>query len=413
MTGCFPGTLDVTGIYWLDREAYGRSGGGLRGFRTYLGPFKVRKMDSDVRSGTPTMADVWPDARHVFSWYTRGSPRSALLTRWTKSVSFVRGFLTKDWLRCDDDAEAKLNLAIDSGASFTFAVFPSPDEMGHRFGPTSDEAVSSYLRLDGTIERLFARLDKRGEADSTLVVIASDHGQSNTHTHLSADELVARHIGKTMVYKRFVTPLFGSKAVVLHSGNGMAHVYFKGDGWRKGRPDLSGEPYQSCIDAFLKREEVDILAWREGDGWIRVVSRRGAARIREIDPRTLEYDPSESDPFGYDGIRGKLSYEQWLEATEGHDYPDAPLSIASLLRSRRSGDLIVTSMPGFDLRTWWEYQEPHGTHGALHRKQSMVPVISNALLAEVPMRTVDLYPTMAELMGRDVPAEVEGVSRVS
>ena len=72
----------------------------------------------------------------------------------------------------------------------------------------------------------------------------------------------------------------------------------------------------------------------------------------------------------------------------------------------------MTSHPGFDLRTWWEYQEPHGTHGALHRKQALVPVLTNAPLGQGPWRTVDLFPTMAELTGRPIPSGVEGRSRV-
>ncbi|MBL6974965.1 MAG: alkaline phosphatase family protein, partial [Deltaproteobacteria bacterium] len=346
MTGCFPGTLNVSGVYWFDREAYGRSLTGLTGFRTYLGPFKVRKMNQDVTPSTPNLAQVWPDVEYVFGWYTRGSADRALLTRWTKSVSFVRGFMTKDWLQCDADAEVKLMQSVDGGASFIFAVFPAPDELGHRFGPTGDETRTAYARLDQTIDRLFKRLGDRSEADSTLVMIGSDHGQSNTHTHFPLDRFVEERVGRTLIYKRFATPLHGNKAAVLPNGNGMANVHFRGEGWTSGRPDLTAEPYQGLIGDLLEQEPMDILAWREEDGWIRMVSRRGAARFRETGPSMTEYDPSASDPFGYEGLEGAVSFDQWLQATADHDYPDGPVSLATHLRAPRSGDLIVTTFPG-------------------------------------------------------------------
>lgn len=415
MTGCFPGTLNIPGIYWFDRDAYGRSRTGLRGFRSYLGPFKVWKMTRDVAPQTPTLADLWPDALLVFAWYRRGLPRRALLTRWTKSVSFVRGLWTRDWLRCDADAEDALLRAVESPASLVFAVFPAPDELGHRFGPGSDEAQTAYLRLDGTIARLFDRLRRRGEADSTLVMIGSDHGQSPTHTHFDLDRFVAGRAGRTLVYKRYATPLRGVRAVVLPSGNGMANVHFRGPGWTSGRPDLTREPLASLIQDLVTEEAVDVVAFREPrsgtPATIRVIGRRGSATLRENAPGEIEYAPGNGDPFGYENLRGRLTFEEWLWATRDHEYPDAPVGLATVMRAPRSGDLVVTARPGFDLRSWFEYQEPHGTHGALHREQALVPVVTNAPLSDGPMRTVDVFPTLAALTGRAPPPGVEGRSR--
>ncbi len=412
MTGCFPGTLNIPGIYWFDRADYGNSRTRLRGFRTYLGPYRVEKLNRDVAAGTPLIADVWPDARYVFAWYTRGSPKSALLGKWAKVTSFIHGFLTKNWLRSDVDAEKHMFKAVNTGASFVFVMFPSPDELGHRFGPKSDEVKRAYLRLDQTIGRLFDHLVKSGEAGSTLVMVASDHGQSDTHTHFALDEFVAGRFGRTMIYKRFATPIYGIKAVVLPNGNGMANVYFKDRGWAAGRPDLERAPYREFISELRQKEMIDILAWRVAEGWIRASSRRGSARFKEVEPGVLEYEPDGPDPFGFEGLGGRIPFERFLVETAKSDYPDAPVSIATFFRSPRSADLLVTSRLGFDLRTWWEYQEPHGTHGSLHREHALVPVLSNAPLAPGPLRTVDLFPTMIKLTGRTIPPGVEGVCRV-
>jgi hypothetical protein len=408
MTGCFPGTLGAPGVYWFDRPAHALRKSVRHSVRSYLTPFKVSNLNGDVAPFTPTLAAVWPDTQYVFAWYTRGSPDRALLTRWTKIPSFVRGFLTKDWLRCDADAEAAQNRAIDGHAGFVFSVFPSADEVGHRFGPTSPEALATYRNMDGVIGRLFDRLARRGQADTTLVVLSADHGQSATHTHFALDRTVASVFGTTLTYKRWPTPPRGFEAVVLPSGNGMANVYFKGDGWDLGRPDP--ERFRAFAMGLLSNEAVDHVAWRTRDGWLRVTGHGGAARMREV-PGGLIYVVEGTDPFGYGPLPATMDVETALHCTEDSAYPDAPFGLLTWARSPRSGDLLVTSRLGFDLRDWFEYQEPRGTHGGLHAQHAHVPVLCNAPLFEGPMRTVDIYPTMVELTGRTLPQGVEGLSR--
>lgn len=408
MTGCFPGTLGAPGIYWFDRRVQARDGWALASVRSYLTLAKVSNFDRDLAPGSPNLAAAWPDALYVFGWYTRGSPDAALLTRWTKVTSFLRGFLTKDWLRCDDDAEAAQDRAIEAGGSFVFSVFPSPDELGHRFGPTSDEAKAAYRKMDGIVGRLFDRLARRGEADSTLVVLSSDHGQSPTHTHFPLDRAVGTAFGTTLAYKRWPTPLRGFKAVVLPSGNGMANVYFRGEGWDLGRPDPALFGDFAC--RLLDNEAIDHVAWREPGGWLRVTGRLGAARMREVHGG-IDYRVEGTDPFGYGPLPRKMDPEAALCRTEDTPYPDAPFGLLTWARSPRAGDLLVTSHLGHDLRDWFEYQEPHGTHGGLHAQHAHVPVLCNRPLREGPMRTVDMYPTMIELTGRKLPMGVEGVSR--
>ena len=409
MTGCYPGTLGAPGIYWFDRRIQAATGSVFQSVRSYLTLAKVRNFNRDLAPGTPNLAAAWPDVRYVFGWYTRGSPHGALMTRVTKITSFVRGFLTKDWLRCDDDAEAVQNRAIDLGGSFVFSVFPSPDELGHRFGPTTDETRAAYLKRDGILGRFFDRLARRGEADSPLVVLPADHGQSPTHTHFPLDRTVEAQFGKTLAYKRWPTPTRGFEAVVLPNGNGMANVYFRGDGWDQGRPDAAR--FSGFAQGLLANEALDHVAWRGSDGWLVVAGHGGIARMREV-AGGLEYVVDGHDPFDYGPLPATMDPETALRLTADTPYPDAPWGLLTWARSPRAGDLLVTSKVGFDLRDWFEYQEPHGTHGGLHAEHSRVPVLCNAPLADGPMRTVDVYPTMVALTGRPLPPGVEGVSRV-
>jgi len=410
MTGCFPGTLGAPGIYWFDRSLQAAGGSPLRSVRSYLTPFRNASLDRDLAPGTPTLAAAWPDARYVFGWYTRGSPPEALLTRHTKITSFLTGLLTRDWMCCDRHAEAALVRAVDLGGSFVFSVFPATDELGHRFGPTAPQTLAAYRGMDGVVGRLFDRLARRGEAESTLVVLSSDHGMSPTHTHFPLDHAVEAAFGKTLTFKRWPTPLSGFKAVVLASGNGMANVYFRGDGWARGRPDAS--LFAGFARGLLAGNAVDHVAWRTANGDLRVEGHGGAATMHEV-PGGVVYRPEGVDPFGYDPLPEGMDTGTALRRTIDTDYPDAPFGLLTWARSHRAGDLLVTARLGTDLRNWFEYQEPRGSHGGLHAAHARVPILCNAPLADGPMRTADLYPTMVELAGRILPPGVEGVSRAA
>jgi len=54
--------------------------------------------------------------------------------------------------------------------------FSATDYVGHTFGPSSLEAEDNLLRLDRTVAKLLASVDKAVGLDSTLVVLSSDHG---------------------------------------------------------------------------------------------------------------------------------------------------------------------------------------------------------------------------------------------
>jgi hypothetical protein len=408
MTGCFPGTLGAPGDCWFDRPMLALRKSVRLSVRSYRTPSRVSDLDRDLEPFTPTLAAAWPDTKYVFAWYTRGSPDSALLTRWPRISSLVRGALARDPLRCDADAEAALNRAIDSGASFVFSVFPSPDLASRRFGPTSDPALAACRGMDAVIGRLFDHLARRGEADRTLVVLSADHGLSATQGHFALDRAVQSVFGRTLTYRPWPALPREFDAVVMPSGDGMANVYFRGDGWDLGRPDA--ERFRAFAMGLLSNEAVDHVAWRTGDGWLRVTGRGGAARMRDA-PGGLIYVAEGTDPFGYGPLPALMDRETALHCTEDTPYPDAPVALLTWARSPRAGDLLVTARLGFDLRDVSRARPPLATGGGLHARHAHVPVLCNAPLSDGPMRTVDLYPTMVALTGRTLPPGVEGVSR--
>ncbi len=91
-----------------------------------------------------------------------------------------------------------------------------------------------------------------------------------------------------------------------------------------------------------------------------------------------------------------------LNVTADSPFPDALEQIWHLFKSSRTGDIVVTSRPGYDLRGWREWPEHHSSHGALCSKHMKVPILSNRPLSfEGPVRTADLFPTIVDSLDLD------------
>ncbi len=71
--------------------------------------------------------------------------------------------------------------------------FSAVDAIGHQFGPNSLESEDSLLRLDQTLAKLFAAIDKQVGLKNTLIVLTSDHGVSDSPTYLAAQQISNNH----------------------------------------------------------------------------------------------------------------------------------------------------------------------------------------------------------------------------
>ncbi len=161
---------------------------------------------------------------------------------------------------------------------------------------------------------------------------------------------------------------------------------------------------------LLEQPSIDLLARREGDELL-VLSRRGRARLAE-QSGGLRYRVEGSDPFGYPELPEQLSHEEALAATFETDYPDGLLQMAQIFRSPRTGDLVVSATPGFDLREHGESPEHLSSHGSLHRTHMHVPLAVSRPLEAGPLRTVDAFSIIAEHLGLAEPPGVDGRSRL-
>jgi hypothetical protein len=170
------------------------------------------------------------------------------------------------------------------------------------------------------------------------------------------------------------------------------------------------EKHPTLVDDLLANDAVDHVVYRIAQDEVHVRSRRGAAAIR-IDDGHVDYRVSGGDPFGYAPLPARMSRAEVLERTADSDYPDAPLQVAQVFDSPRAGDFVVSAAPGFDLRAGAkERREYRSCHGSLHRDHMRVPFAINVPTTARPPRSVDTFPTILELMGRSVPAGIDGRS---
>ena len=134
-----------------------------------------------------------------------------------------------------------------------------------------------------------------------------------------------------------------------------------------------------------------------------VITIEGAGRDRVVGYR-LEGD----DLFGYGPLPARMTAADIAALTADSDYPDALWQIAEFFRSPRAGDLIVCARPGFDLRARFEYQPHNGSHGGLHRDHMRVPAAVNGAWHGDRVRSVDLFPSILQSLGKPIPSAVDG-----
>lgn len=71
-----------------------------------------------------------------------------------------------------------LDLPLEKRPTMMSMYFSTTDDVGHEFGPESEETKYAVLEVDGYIERLVSGLRRRGIADKVNIIITSDHGMA-------------------------------------------------------------------------------------------------------------------------------------------------------------------------------------------------------------------------------------------
>ena len=418
LTGCTPGRCDIPSIRWLDRRAYGgRWWREREAVRSYCG-YQAPRLDDDIAADVRTIFELVPGSLGIFTPVARGlsaerDPSRRERQFWGALAHYAQ------WHQPSDDAVARhLLRAVDGPARFVFAQFPAVDGYSHQTDPDAEPVRRALRKVDEVVGQVRARLAARGELDSTLLLLVSDHGAASVHTHLDlADWFRAQGVptlSHPVLWER------SPRAAVMVAGNGSAMVYARpgeprAERWpieRLRRPDAFGTR-DDLVTAQLREPAVGLVAAETADGGVWVSDARGAARLRITGTgdglAAMAYEPLSGDPLGCGGAR-RGSARDWLEASWDAAYPDAVYQLLDQFRAGRTGDLLVVAREGFDFRRRYEVPEHRSGHGSLVRSHMQTPVWSSEPLPAEPIRTVDLFPAMLDWLGVAVPAGIDGAA---
>jgi hypothetical protein len=407
LTGCFPGTCDIPGIRWLDvrefRGRWWRAGDGLRSYCGYQGGL----LNEDVRPGILSLFDLVDDSVALCTPFHRGLAAGRVRVRGSRMVWGSIGHYTGHWRRLERAIGSELAAVARARPRLAFAVFPGVDCVTHRRDPFHPDVLRVYREFDGAIGRFAAAGGFEGDS---LVIVASDHGAARVERH--TDVALALEAAGVPTLRHPVVWRRAPRAAVMVSGNGSAQVYLR-PGEPRGRRiapdeiergDVEGIP-ADLVQRLADLPGVALVAAREGEA-VRVTSREGRASVAADGEGGIRYSPETADVLGLGGA-ATGSGRAWLQASIDGAYPDAPVQLLQLFRSRRAGDLVVAAGPGTDLRSDWEIPEHRAGHGSLTADHMRCVVAANRPLPS-PIRTADIFPVILDHLGVPVPGSIDG-----
>lgn len=411
LTGCTPGHCNIPSIRWLDRTGYsGRWWRDRNALRSYCG-YQAPMLDGDIRRDVRTIFELVPESMGIFTPIARGLTRERDPSRRERQVWGSVAHVAR-WHQPSDNAVSRhLLRAAEGSARFVFAQFPAVDGYTHQSGADSHPIHRALAAVDQTVGRLRRLLRTRGELDDSLILLVSDHGASQVHTHLDlADWFRAQGVptlAHPVIWER------SPRAAVMVAGNGSAMVYA-----RPGEPRVDRWPMERLrlpeafgtgghlVAQLVREPSVAFVAAESRSGGIVLQSQAGAARLMARSDQ-VAYEPISGDPLLMGGA-WSATPRQWLEATWNHPFPDAAFHLMDQFRSPRTGDLLVIGREGYDFRGRYELPEHRWGHGSLIRAHMQTPVWSSQPGPQAPLRTVDLFPAMLGWLGTEVPEGIDG-----
>ena len=402
LSGQYPGTADVPGTRWLEKENFGKRSIFHHGHRSYTGPGLAR-FSEDLSDAVETVFELCPESLAFRSEIQRGlSPRR---NRYWHLCGLP--YAIGHYIRRTDSMDRwgihglcrTLRRTQGQGTRFLFIPLSDVDTRSHGYGPLSREVVSAYRGIDRGIGAIVENLRKMGIWSKTHLIASSDHGNTPTPSHLDLSKLVEqtgyRVFEYPMVHRRNCT------AAVMVSGNALANVYVaSGDRWEAPLwHERLNREHGALLEALKGREEIEWIAYRRSIDQITIDAAQGQAVLGMVDG-SYTYDWQDRDPLQLGLQHSRVPRDQALVETMDTPFPDALEQLWHLFRSDRTGDIVVTAKPGYDLRARYEWPEHRSSHGALCRDHMLVPLLSNRPLDGAgPIRTVDIFPSIARSLG--------------
>jgi arylsulfatase A-like enzyme len=250
-------------------------------------------------------------------------------------------------------------LGRDESPDFLGLAFSGVDAVGHAYGPNSPEMLDAFLRLDRALGELFAHIDATVGLRHVAVALSADHGVMPLPEPSPAGAA-----------GRLVS---ADNAVCIQNVAGKLKKRLGDESWL--RHDLYLD-YETVGRRRLRREDVE----------------REVARLLEECPAVEKaWTRTELESPAITGPRA----EQFRHSLHPDRSPDVLIQYKAFHSDRADGGT---------------------THGSPYDYDTHVPMLISLpglAAGTVPerVRTVDLAPTLASLLGIPAPEGLDGVDR--
>ena len=420
--GLYPGTANIPGIRWLSKSKFHTPHRFKRpGVCSYMG-LDGLSFEADLPSGFPTLFNFFSPVSNIYNLLARGCPPAKNLTRWIKPFVYTYAHFSHRWRFVNRIAIRQFHKAIEAGDKFVMCLFPAVDTFSHLSDIQSPQVFQTYREIDTAIGNLVHTLQKANTLEETLILITSDHGMTNTHTHIDVPQHLDNGGWRCLHYPKIWRQ--GTVSASMVSGNGMTHLYFKNSGKGKGwgeRAPFEQLCQMGVVSSLIELEGLGLVAGQSETGDIIVQSRGGQGKIschaqdpddenpqsattasKCADALRFSYQFTGTDPLGYGVHYKNLSSRDTLRETYDSPYPDGIVQLWQIFKSERTGDLVLSAESGYDLRARYEVPEHHATHGALIAEHLHIPLATNYPITEQCIRSVDVFPTVLNLCGHNI-----------
>ncbi|MBN2561079.1 MAG: alkaline phosphatase family protein [Phycisphaerae bacterium] len=436
VTGLHPGHHGITGINWFDRNQLI--------WRDYETIAQKNTLDGDYAA--PTVYERFPDRTTFSMFFQAHRGVTKFIENWTSAgPPFFFG-----WYEFVDRLTlSRFDILIDVAEkrrefpAITVAYLLAPDFRAYDSGVESRQYREALRHTDLQIGRVLEDLKNAGLLDKLHIAFVSDHSLTEVTRHFHLAEFLRRDVGLNVaserlwenasfrtrlnVYQRYAAVLCGSGdrywAVYLRRPIREADRITGFEPWpiRPDAADLgdypSGTGTVDLPSRLAAQEAVDAVAYSVGPNAVRVARKTGQVEFRQDSGQggPVRYEVvSGTDPLGWtskvppnmlDGSPHPV--RAWLDATIDTDFPGLPAQIVAYFRARRAGDLAVFAAPGWDF-----YVRNRAGHGGLRPEDMCVPMLlAGPGVPHTRIRaaqTVDLVPTLLQLLNRPIPPDLDG-----
>jgi hypothetical protein len=311
-----------------------------RSMRANLGGIRGGKRQGVFSYLRELVRDTWATTVDVFQWARRIDDWRHEWQYWANRIFMIN----LAW----DLAHSRALVDMVRGVPSLYMVYGNYDEIAHRRGPRSPQALAELYRVDNYLAELYAVA--RTLEEPYDIYFVTDHGHVDSapiesrigrkverYLTEGPPEVVPQSLAEALLMGRYPRPpdrvQYEDEPVIVESGN-FAHVYLS-----RGEPLEAAEllrRFPSVLARAARQRDIGIVALRRGDS--------GAAMIQG-----KLYGPEEIS-------RAPLSTEFSKRA------------VADLLRElphmKTAGDLVLYGeifQPGGTVGFAWEF----GSHGGL------------------------------------------------